>query len=262
MVSTTVGPAGSTRFSTRRCGRPLDHVVDRAGSSGRWCRCAAAARPARACRRGPGSRPGPRRRRSAAAPGSSGRSPRTGRRPTVIQRSPNHTRGRTPCALISSDRVSVACSNSGMRVSRHSSRPNRNGELAPSATWTPAMTWAAFQYAANCAGLTCRWNWVLVQAASGAIVSVVTASRSTPSMRMSRSSPRAAKICSLSSAYRGLADSASAVRCSRRSVGRMPIMTMCAPTARACSSAAFRLARTLRLEIGVLARRPAGAAAR
>ena len=32
----------------------------------------------------------------------------------MIQRSPNHTRGRTPCALSSSGRVSVACSNSAM----------------------------------------------------------------------------------------------------------------------------------------------------
>ena len=45
-MSTTVGPAGSTRFSTRRCGsrrrcrRP-------GGSSGRSCRCAAAARQRR-----------------------------------------------------------------------------------------------------------------------------------------------------------------------------------------------------------------------
>ena len=89
----------------------------------------------------------------------------------MIHRSPNHTRGRTPCALSSSGRVSVACSNSGIRVSRHSSWPNRNGEFAPSATWTPAIACAAFQYAANCAGPTCRWNWTLVQAASGVIES-------------------------------------------------------------------------------------------
>ena len=43
----------------------------------------------------------------------------------VIQRSPNHTRGRTPWAFSSSLRVSVACSNSGIRVSRHSSLPSR-----------------------------------------------------------------------------------------------------------------------------------------
>lgn len=89
----------------------------------------------------------------------------------MIHRSPNHTRGRTPCALISCGRVSVVCSNSGMRVSCHNSLPNRNGELAASATWTPAIAWAAFQYAANSSGETCRWNWVLVQAASGVIVS-------------------------------------------------------------------------------------------
>ncbi len=63
----------------------------------------------------------------------------------VIQRSPNQTRGRTPCSFSSSGRVSVACSNSVIRVSCHSCLPNRNGELAPSATCTPAMAWAAFQ---------------------------------------------------------------------------------------------------------------------
>ena len=36
----------------------------------------------------------------------------------VIHRSPNHTRGRTPCCVSSSGRVSVACSNSAIRVSR------------------------------------------------------------------------------------------------------------------------------------------------
>ena len=54
----------------------------------------------------------------------------------VIQRSPNHTRGRTPWAFSSSGRVSVACSNSAIRVSAQSCWPKRNGELAPIATWT------------------------------------------------------------------------------------------------------------------------------
>ncbi len=63
----------------------------------------------------------------------------------VIQRSPNHTRGRTPCSFSSSERVSVACSNSVILVSCHSCLPNRYGELAASATCTPAMDWAAFQ---------------------------------------------------------------------------------------------------------------------
>lgn len=40
---------------------------------------------------------------------------------------------------------------------------------------------------------------MLVHAASGVIVSAVTAKRSTPLMAIGRSSPRAAKICSLSS---------------------------------------------------------------
>ena len=63
----------------------------------------------------------------------------------VIQRSPNQTRGRTPCSFSSSGRVSVDCSNSVIRVSCHNCLPNRYGELAASATWTPAMAWAAFQ---------------------------------------------------------------------------------------------------------------------
>ena len=40
--------------------------------------------------------------------------------------------------------MSVDCSNSGMRVSRHSSRWKKNGELAPSASWMPAIACAAF----------------------------------------------------------------------------------------------------------------------
>ena len=63
----------------------------------------------------------------------------------MIHRSPNHTRGRTPWTLSSSGRVSVACSNSAIRVSRHSSLPQKNGELAATATCTPAIAWAAFQ---------------------------------------------------------------------------------------------------------------------
>src|SRR5437762_8060779 len=40
----------------------------------------------------------------------------------VIQRSPNHTRGRTPCSFSSSERVSVACSNSViLRSEEHTS---------------------------------------------------------------------------------------------------------------------------------------------
>ncbi|MET9503406.1 CxxxxCH/CxxCH domain-containing protein [Streptomyces sp. NPDC006259] len=65
----------------------------------------------------------------------------------------------------------MACSNRGIRVSCHSSLPNRNGALAASPVWTPAMACAAFQYAGNSSGSTWRWNWVLVHAASGVIVS-------------------------------------------------------------------------------------------
>ena len=117
----------------------------------------------------------------------------------VIQRSPNQTRGRTPCALSSSGRVSVACSKSAIRVSRHSSRPKKNGELAPTASCTPAIACAAFQSVWKRSGSTCWCSCTLVQAASGAIVSANVDSRSTPLIEICRSSPRAAKICSLSS---------------------------------------------------------------
>ena len=93
----------------------------------------------------------------------------------------------------------MAWSNSAIRVSRHSCLPNRNGEFAHIAICTPAMAWAAFQYAGNVSGLTCRWHCTLVQAASGAIESELVRSRSSPSMSSHMSSPRAAKICSLSS---------------------------------------------------------------
>ena len=71
----------------------------------------------------------------------------------MIQRSPNHTRGRTPWIFSSSGRVSVACSNSAIRVSRHSSLPQKNGEFAATATCTPAIACAAFQYARERLGL-------------------------------------------------------------------------------------------------------------
>ena len=101
-----------------------------AGSSGRRCRCAAAARRAGGRRRPRAPRPGPPARTPAAAPGSSATFSSKRSKIDVIQRSPNQTRGRTPCALSSSGRVSVACSNSAIRVSRHSSLPKKNGELA------------------------------------------------------------------------------------------------------------------------------------
>ena len=72
----------------------------------------------------------------------------------MIQRSPNQTLGRTPWIFSSSLRVSVACSNSGMRVSCQSWRPSRNGELAATATCTPAMACAAFHIGAKSSGST------------------------------------------------------------------------------------------------------------
>src|SRR5690606_39280788 len=64
----------------------------------------------------------------------------------VIHRSPNQTRGRTPCALSSSGRVSVAWVNSSMRVSSHNWWPKKYGELAPSASCGAASSCAAFQF--------------------------------------------------------------------------------------------------------------------
>ena len=98
----------------------------------------------------------------------------------VIQRSPNQTRGRTPCAFSSSGRVSVACSNSAMRVSRHSSLPKKNGELAATATCGAGDRLGRVPVLAKPSGSTCWCSWTLVQAASGAIVSAKVASRSTP----------------------------------------------------------------------------------
>jgi hypothetical protein len=117
----------------------------------------------------------------------------------VIHRSPNQTRGRTPWAFSSSLRVSVACSNSGIRVSRHSCLPRRYGELAPTASWIAAIAWDAFQYAANWSGEVCTCSCMLVHAASGTIESAVVRSFSTPEIAIVMSSPRAARICSLSS---------------------------------------------------------------
>ena len=70
-----------------------------------------------------------------------------------------------------------------MRVSRHSSLPQKKGEFAATATCTPAIAWAAFQYRAKASGSTCWWSCTLVQAASGAIVSAWVARRSTPADR-------------------------------------------------------------------------------
>lgn len=95
--------------------------------------------------------------------------------------------------------MSVAWVNSGGRDSRHSSRPNRNGELAPTAICTAATACAAFHTSANRAGVTCKCNCTEVQAASGTIEPVVQVTRSTPSMSRVKSSPRIMRICSFSS---------------------------------------------------------------
>lgn len=88
------------------------------------------------------------------------------------------------------------------------------GELAASATCTPASACAAFQCAGNSVGETCRCSCTEVHAASGRIVSEISFNdsmswlpgRGTPVIDSSMSSPRAAKICWLSRSYRGLLD--------------------------------------------------------
>lgn len=153
------------------------------------------------------------------------------------QRSPNQVMGRTPCALSSAVRVSQACWKSTGRVSRHSSRPNRNGELAPSASCGPQIAWAAFHTEENRSGVTWRCSWSEVAAASATMVIDSSWRRSTPSMSRAMSSPRAARIWSLSRLYRWLWLIASSPvwACSR--VGRMPTMTIRAPASAARRSA-------------------------
>ena len=75
--------------------------------------------------------------------------------------------GPHPWTLSPSLRVSVACSNSGIRGLAPELLPSRYGELAATATCTAAIAWEAFQYAANWSGEVCTWNCVLVHAASG-----------------------------------------------------------------------------------------------
>ena len=104
----------------------------------------------------------------------------------MIHRSPKNTRGRTPWFFSSTDRVSAAWVNSSMRVSCHSCLPKKKGLLAPSASCGPASTWAAFQWAANCAGSTWRCSCTEVHADSGAIESAYRLSRSPDDPSMSR----------------------------------------------------------------------------
>ncbi len=113
-------------------------------------------------------------------------------------RSPNQVRGRTPCAWSSGGRVSVDCWNSGGRDSRHSSLPNRNGELAPTAICAAEIACAAFHTSGNRSGVTCRCSCTEVQAASGVMERAVVVSFSTPSISSEKSSPRAETIWSLS----------------------------------------------------------------
>ena len=72
------------------------------------------------------------------------------------------------------------------------------------------------------------------------MLSVWVSSFSAPSMEIRMSSPRAAKICSLSTRNRSLAVSVPRCTSAFRSVGRMPIITTRVPVPRAFSSPALR----------------------
>lgn len=130
--------------------------------------------------------------------------------------------------------MSVACVNSGGRDSRHSSRPNRNGELAPTAICAAVTACAAFHTSENRAGVTWRCSCTEVQAASGTIDPECQVSLSTPSMSSVKSSPLIIRICSLSSEYRSTAERLAVTRSSREIVGRIPIITTPASISTAC----------------------------
>ena len=72
------------------------------------------------------------------------------------------------------------------------------------------------------------------------MLSVWVSSLSAPSMEIRMSSPRVAKICSLSTRNRSLAVSVPRCTSAFRSVGRMPIITTRVPVPRAFSSPALR----------------------
>jgi hypothetical protein len=103
--------------------------------------------------------------------------------------------------LSSSGRVSVACSKSAMRVSRHSSLPKKNGALA--ATGRPARRRSPARRSSgrrSASGSTWRCSWTLVQAASGRDGVGVGGEALDAADVDLEVLPRAAKICSLSSA--------------------------------------------------------------
>ncbi len=83
-----------------------------------------------------------------------------------------------------------------------------------------------------------------MQADSGAIDTARQLNGSGPEILIGMSSPRAVKIESLSAAYRLESLIQPEARCSGIRVGKIPIITMCAPPAPALISASFRLART------------------
>ena len=129
MMSTTVGPAGSTRFSTRRCGRPVDDVVHRPvpavhgavvqAQLGQRRRAAAVEHRDRVLV----VEHGQQRREVAQVllEQVEHAGDRTARRTTPA--------GGRPAPSAPPSRVSVAWVNTAIRLSRHSSRPRKYGRV-------------------------------------------------------------------------------------------------------------------------------------
>ena len=204
MMSTTVGPAGSTRFSTRRCGVPSTMSY-----TGRFQRQTV-----------------PLCSRSSAA---SGRPPRGEDLDRVLLVDDRQQRGEVARVLLEQVEdagdpplaephprpyaLRLELRLPGVGGLGEQRDPRLAPELAaeqvrrvrPERDLHPGQALRGVPVCANASGLTCRCSCRLVQAASGAIESAQVSSASAPRILMCRSSPRASSICSSSSAYRGLA---------------------------------------------------------
>ena len=84
-----------------------------------------------------------------------------------------------------------------MRVSAHSRRPNRSGELHEIDMIGAASTWARLYMRANSAGSTWRWAWKLALHASSITESCLMMSSSRPLMENSNAPPRRSFIALL-----------------------------------------------------------------
>ena len=63
----------------------------------------------------------------------------------------------------------MACWNTAIRDSSHSSDPRNRGEFAASANWGPAMAWEAFHTGPKRSRVTSRCSCMEVQADSAAM---------------------------------------------------------------------------------------------